>query len=341
MANFPLVLFRGKRFSQDLLPMDKYIKPKDGEDTMEAGKRHIDGLPSAVIILLIVASVGCQQNQESNQRLQGGLAAIGNGNVESYADLDAKGTPLALGVLFQKGALENLPTALSDGNRCADFDGDGTISSESECLPWHERVLPLPDEISRNDSIPFKWVLLNFNPHGHMPEGVWNVPHFDVHFYMQPIERVFAIMPGDCGPERMRCDQFELATKPLPSNYINKDYQNVDAAAPAMGNHLVDPTAEEFTGKPFTRSWIFGTYDGQITFWEEMLSLDFLNSKPNECFPIKLPEAVAVSGYYPSHVCTRYNEEDGSVGVSVEEFKYWQADPPQTGDISMKKHNHP
>jgi hypothetical protein len=34
---------------------------------------------------------------------------------------------------------------------------------------------------------------LNWNPHGHIPPGVYDLPHFDFHFYIEPIEKIFAI----------------------------------------------------------------------------------------------------------------------------------------------------
>lgn len=281
--------------------------------------------------LLLMGFISACTNLNS-KRIPGAITEVGNGVIESYAEVDAEGVPLAIGVEFSETSLENLPEKLTDGNRCADLNGDDIVERASECSPWHERVLPLPTGISRRSDIPFKWVLLNYNPEGHIPPGVWDIPHFDVHFYMEPIEDVFALMPGPCGPEHIRCDQFEIAIKPVPSNYIHDDFKNVDAAAPAMGNHLVDPTAPEFNGDPFTRSWIFGAYDGKITFWEEMLSVDYLKSKPEKCVPIKLPEAVAKSGYYPTTVCTRHDAENAGITVSVEEFKYREAEPPTTGD---------
>ena len=41
---------------------------------------------------------------------------------------------------------------------------------------------------SARADIPFKWVLLNWTPHGHIPPGVYDTPHFDVHFYLDSIE---------------------------------------------------------------------------------------------------------------------------------------------------------
>lgn len=70
-------------------------------------------------------------------------------------------------------------------HRCADADQDGSLDLATECAAWHEFVLPLPSEASRRSDIPFKWALVNWNPHGHIPPGVWDEPHFDVHFSME------------------------------------------------------------------------------------------------------------------------------------------------------------
>jgi hypothetical protein len=276
-------------------------------------------------LIMITACSHIKPDNRDTLRIHGSNTKFGLSLVESYADVNKDGDLEAIGISFDKNFIEQLPDALTDGHRCHDLDGDDVIDSRTECLHWHEKVLPLPTNISRRDDVPFKWVLLNWNPHGHMPEGVWNTPHFDVHFYIEPIENVFALMPGPCGPELMRCDQYELAIKPVPSNYIHEDFIDVGAAAPAMGNHLIDPTAPEFHGEPFTRSWLYGAYDGRIIFWEEMVALDYLLSQPQECFPIKTPSAVEVSGFYPTSVCTRYNPETADMSISIEQFIYRQS----------------
>jgi hypothetical protein len=151
---------------------------------------------------------------------------------------------------------------------------------------------------------------------------------------MEPIEKIFAIASGPCGPEFVRCDQFELATKPLPSNYMHPDFKNVGAVAPAMGNHLVDPTAPEFSGKPFTRAWIYGVYDGGVTFYEEMVTRDYLLSKASTCFPIKLPPAYSMRGYYPTQSCIRHLSQANEYTISMEGFALREASAP--GPIQAK-----
>ena len=192
-----------------------------------------------------------------------------------------------------------------------------------------EHVIPLPDSVARRADVPFKWVLLNWNPRGHIPPGVYDVPHFDIHFQMAPIADIFAIEPGPCGPERVRCDQFAIAKKPLPANYMHADFKDVDAVVPAMGNHLIDLTGPEFNRQPFTRSWIYGVYDGKVIFYEEMVSRAYMLGTQKGCAPIKSPRAVAVSVFYPSVSCVRRDAKTGEVTVSMEQFVHRTASAPE------------
>ena len=97
---------------------------------------------------------------------------------------------------------------------------------------------------------------------------------------------------------------------------------------PAMGNHLVDLTGPEFKGQLFTRAWIVGIYDGRITFYEEMVSLAYLLSKPDRCYPIKRAAGVERAGYYPTVSCVRYDAARDAYTVSMEEFVRREASAP-------------
>ena len=278
----------------------------------------------ARMLLLAVAVLGlagCAPTGSGTPagRIPGWQVPLGAGTVTSYAELDKQGTPKAVGVALSATALDGLPAG-SDNHRCFGRDKDGAMGAATMCQHTFEQVIPLPDAVARRADIPFKWVLLNWNPVGHIPPGVYDVPHFDVHFVMAPITEVFAIEPGPCGPEFVRCDQFRIGKKPLPPNYVPADYRDVDAVVPAMGNHLVDLTGPEFNKQPFTRSWIYGVYDGKVIFYEEMVTRAHLLAKPDKCNPIKAVKAVAVSGFYPTVSCVRHNAATGEHTVSMEEF---------------------
>ena len=261
-------------------------------------------------------------------QMLGTPANLNTGTVTSYADVDSSGAPKAIGVMFAASVLGNLPTASSDFHHCFASNRNGKIDPAKDCIPSHERVLPLPSELARRADVPFKWVLLDWNPFGHIPPGVYDTPHFDVHFMIEPIEIIFAIQSGPCGPEHVRCDQFAQARKPLPGNYVPASHIDVSAVVPAMGNHLVDVTGPEFKGEKFKHAWIFGAYDGRVTFYEAMVDRAYLLTKPSACFPVPLPEAVAVSGYYPTQYCVRHGAAKDTYTIALEAFVMRTASPP-------------
>jgi len=276
-----------------------------------------------------VLAIGCDSAGKSSDRVLGRSWEIGNGTVTTYAELSNDGTPSAIGIVYSADALDGLATAHSDQHHCFDRDSNGSVDPATECLATHETIMPLPDVVAANSDVPFKWVMFNWNPAGHIPPGVYDVPHFDVHFYIDSIANVFALKDGPCGPEFIQCDQFERARKPLPANYMPPDYVNVDAVAPAMGNHLIDPTGPEFNGEKWTRNFIFGIYDGNVTFYEEMVTRAYLLSEPDVCNPIKSPPAVGLSGLYPSQSCVRYDSASDTYTVSIEDFTSREAGSPK------------
>ena len=284
------------------------------------------------MLLLVVTGLslaGCASMDStvpSGRRL-GWEVPLGKGTATSYGEFDSQGTPTAIGITLSATALDDLPSG-SDNHHCADRLKDGAVAGATKCQHTFEHVLPLPDAVARRADIPFKWVLLNWNPMGHIPPGVYDVPHFDVHFEMAPIAEIFAIEPGPCGPEFVRCDQFQIAKKVMPPNYVHVDFRDVDAVVPAMGNHLIDLTGPEFNKQLFTRSWIYGVYDGKMIFYEEMVTRAHLLSKPNACTPIKSPKAVEVTGFYPTVSCIRNNLASGEYTVSMEGFVFRNASPP-------------
>jgi hypothetical protein len=278
----------------------------------------------ATCALLLTAWAGGGRGATAD-RVLGWRTSLGNGEVVSFAEVEGAGAPRAIGIMFSADALTGLPSEHSDGHHCFDRNGDGVTARPAECFETHEFVIPLPDAVNRRDDIPFKWVLLNWNQHGHAPPGVYDVPHFDVHFYLTPIAEPFAIPAGPCGPELVDCDAFATAKQPVPAGLMHADFTDVDAVAPAMGNHLIDLSGREFQGQPFTRSWIYGAYGGRVTFYEEMVSLAHLLSRPDACASIKSPPAVAASGYYPTQRCVRYDAGANAYTVSLEGFVYRQA----------------
>jgi hypothetical protein len=247
---------------------------------------------------------------------------VGHGSARTYVALDANGKPLALGVSLDKDALEGLPTEPNSTSRCFDKNGNGKMDMH-ECIGDYEFVFTLPDGEAAKALAPFKWVTLNWNPHGHFPPAPpsWAAPHFDFHFYIADRNVVKGMRPGSCG-ELIDCEGFKKATKRVPAKYLHSDHINVDAAVPEMGNHLVNSKAPELApkGPKFTHTFIFGAYDGRIIFYEPMITRAYLAENPTMCAPIKQPQAWEVAGAYPTKYCIRYLDRAKRYTVSLEDF---------------------
>lgn len=259
---------------------------------------------------------------------------LGDGEIRTFATLDESGNPRLVGIYFDEAALSGLPQEPSDGSWDIKDAGGNVIFP---CC-GHETVLEFGEEAG---VAPFQHVLVNWNPVGHPPAGVYDAPHFDMHFYITSVEDREAIAPAtfdtmcsvpnppDVGGEHpvpVTCETLEKATMPLPADQTPPGYVSVGEVVPAMGDHLINLEAPELLGEaPFTYTWIYGAYGGRLTFYEPMITLAFLQEKNEDvCTLIPMPEAMPEPGYYPTEYCIRYlpGETDGAgaYAVSLEKF---------------------
>ena len=175
-----------------------------------------------------------------------------------------------------------------------------------------EYVLSLPKEalISGYDHIVIDW-----NPKGHIPIGVYDAPHFDFHFYLiSPEQREKITAKGEDASRAHKTPSPEL----MPEGYILPEGTEV----PRMGAHAIDTTAPEFNKLPFVRTFIYGFYDGQMIFLEPMMTEAFLATKPNTTDQIRLPKAFSKDAYYPTIYSVKYNANQREYEVSLENLVY-------------------
>ena len=250
------------------------------------------------------------------QTIRGRVEKIGSGTVQSFVTLDPSGAPTIIGVEISAGALEELPPVPNTVSRCYDLDGNGKHTGH-ECIGDVERILDVP--VDSSAGLPFKWITVNWNAAGH--PAPYNRPHFDFHFYAVDRAVVEAITPGRCG-ELVDCGHFTRATRPVPAQHLPTGHINVGAVVPRMGNHLLDSQSPELKDSlPFTRTFIYGAYEGELIFWEPMITLDMLRKTRDACWSISQPQGFAQAGYYPTRYCVRGNRE-GERTVSLEGFRY-------------------
>jgi hypothetical protein len=214
---------------------------------------------------------------------------IGNGKTYSWVKFDADEKPTAIGFTMTKGALDNLPHA-------------GVAL-----------VLSFPKEAV--GKIPFDHIMLDYLHTGHEPAMVYDVAHFDMHFYTQPLAERLAIPIYD---------QAKSKFDNLPTtDYLPPGYVRLPAGVPQMGTHWADPTSPELAGKgKFTETLIYGTYEGKVTFMEPMVSFDFLKNKPNLSKAMPLPKKYNKQGYYPMRYSIKQVGDD--IVVSYEDLMLMQ-----------------
>ena len=193
---------------------------------------------------------------------------------------DALNKPVSIGVSMTEDALDVLP---------------------------HESALAHLDLPKNVPGVLFDHVLLNWNPHGHPPAGIYDSAHFDVHFYMFSKQERLDIQGG---PD------------PVPVNpeFVPPDYVSDPGAVPQMGTHWVDTTSAEFHGEKFTQTFIYGYSNGRLCFYEPMITKAWLESKPDFEGNIKQPAAFQKSGYYPTTYKIYHDSVNHAYNVEITDF---------------------
>lgn len=253
---------------------------------------HLPAPLSAVLLAAALIVTGCDSSNNTNPRTgtyAGPAQALGNGSVHASVTLE-NDVPTAIGVVFTETALSNLPAQPQHG--------------------VHETVLALPEEaaVTPYDHISFDW-----NPQGHEPPGVYDRPHFDIHFYTMTAAERDGIDPNDT----------ERVERAPVAEHIPAGYVSTPGAVPRMGVHWVDPSSPEFTPAGFSRTFIYGFWDGKMNFLEPMITTVFIESvKASDSqvvrFPIPQPQAFEKTGYYPSHYSVRYDAEAKTYTIALD-----------------------
>jgi hypothetical protein len=231
-------------------------------------KKPLKGIVLLAAVILLLDSCKKDNNYASQPTIAyGEIVAVGSGKAQSFVTKDANGNPQSIGFNFSEEALTNLP-------------------SQNTMM-----MIPAP----ANNGTLVDHMSFDFNVHGHEPPGIYDVPHFDIHFYMISEKEQDAIVTGT-----------EMQILP-GTDYIPKDYGPIPGGDPKMGKHWADLTAKEFNGQPFDHTFIFGSYNGKFIFHEAMVSLAFFQSKKNFTDMIKMQAQVQRDGYYPKTYGVTYD----------------------------------
>lgn len=237
----------------------------------------------AVALVAVIAGIFLLGNPGgSGSSVEGDFGVIGEGVIRAWETWGPNGELQAVGVTFDEEVLYTAPG-----------------ENESVELMMPRKFL----------SSPFNHMTFDWNPNGHEPPGVYDVPHFDVHFYMITPEERATVIPG--------IDPVEVNPAYLPSDFVN-----TENAVPEMGVHWIDAFSPEMNGQPFDQTFILGYYRGKFTFYEPMITVDYFQSLEGTfTADIRQPSDFQRPGkYYPTQYRIEYNERAGQYTVALEDM---------------------
>ena len=184
-----------------------------------------------------------------------------------------------------------------------------TLSEKQETI---HKVLPL--HLKARQITAFDHIGLDWNPQGHDPEGIFDKPHFDIHFYTISLSERLAI------PEYSPSSDASFNHYP-PEGYMPADYAAIPGSVGAEGKmekHWLPMPLPDYL--PFTKILIWGTFDGKVTFIEPMITLETLQNLATPIStPYSQPELFEKQTYYPTNYNIFINEK-GNTCISLGSF---------------------
>ncbi len=206
-------------------------------------------------------NAGFSGKANSANSFYGPQVQMGNGRARSFIVLEKNGMPLEIGAELTEGAMYGLPEDPSD------------FEAAAFLLPLHQKA---------QQATAFDHLIINWNIHGHEPPHVFDIPHFDFHFYMITLAQQMAIPPYEVDPSGFN-------NLPPPASWPAA-YFPTPGGVPQMGRHWISGSF----APPFTHTMIYGSYGGRFIFMEPMVTrqtlLDGLTSEvpysPLQGFPV-------------------------------------------------------
>ncbi len=286
-------------------------------------------LAAGTALLLTVAAFREPGPAARTNRQYGPSQKLGEGSVRTYLVRDPRNAniPLEVGVAISERAMESLPMT-------APMSMDHSMSgdaSKAAPIPMNVFLLDLPN----GNPTPYKFVQFDWNPQGHEPAGVYDLPHFDFHFYTVSRDVRGSILPSD--------PKFAAKASAMPDSIYRAPFY-IDAATaakapaeavavPEMGMHWLDVRSPELQGlaghpenaKVFTKTFLYGSWNGVFIFDEPMITKEYLRAKRDakdasvrdEIVPVSAPSRRAPSGYYPKAYRISYDADAKEYRVAL------------------------
>ena len=235
------------------------------------------------------AGINGRENLIDCNTFYGPEVKMGKGHARSWINISRRDSkPVAIGIELSDKALSNLPTDAVN------------FAANTFVLKLHQKALA---------STPFNHITINWEPEGHEPPGIYDVPHFDMHFYKISL-----------------ADQMSIGPVPGPSpapGYLPASYVIQGATVPDMGTHWLDPSSPELppTFTLFTHTFIYGSNNGGVIFLEPMITKAFLltGTTVNKTFPQPMLFSPSATNY-PTKYKIWKNWDNGRHYVALTDF---------------------
>ncbi|NLR80580.1 DUF5602 domain-containing protein [Chitinophaga eiseniae] len=252
-----------------------------------------------LLLALTIVSAGfasCKKDHDAPKEhlFKGPEQIFQHGKAWTWFQTDENDKPLRIAVAIDDAAMSSLDTGhVGDGGH----DHANMLS-----LAFHPKAAITP----------FQHFGLDWNPHGHEPAGVYDKPHFDFHFYMISETERMGIPPYEN-------DSLKFKNYPAPG-YMPANYVPIPGGVPQMGTHWVDVTAAELNGQPFTQTFLNGSYNGNVIFYEPMITRAFIQANATYERAVPQPAKVQKDGYYPKKM--KIEKGNGVTNIILEDFVY-------------------
>ncbi|RYZ50180.1 MAG: hypothetical protein EOO14_19700 [Chitinophagaceae bacterium] len=245
----------------------------------------------------VLALSSCKKDNDKKDNVwKGAVKTFQQGKAWTWYEADESGKPLRIAIAIDDAAMASLDRQTGGGHNHAN-----SISMQ------------LPMQAS---ATPFEHVMLDWNPEGHEPANVYTKPHFDFHFYTTSEGERLDIPLYD-----EAIDEFDNlpAAGFVPANYIA-----IPGGVPQMGKHWADVTSPEMQpGGTFTQTFLYGSFNGNVTFYEPMITEEFLLANSSFQRDIPVPTKFKEAGLYPTKM--RIEKKNGVTNVIIENFVQRQA----------------
>jgi hypothetical protein len=257
-------------------------------------KRTTEVFSGLITAIALVSALGVRPAFGQAGTYAGPAVTIGRGEAYAMVRTGVDGAVTSIGVVMTAAALEGLPAA---------------APGEHSDFPY---LLPMP---ATGPRAVVDHVVVNWEAAGHAPSKVYDVPHFDFHFYLvdrAAVEKVVFSSPAASGaPDQQPPAELMAAGYVLPPG----------TAKSKMGVHAINPAGGEFQQQPFNAAFIYGYYNRELTFIEPMVSLAYLKTKPSVSLPVPRPARYSRPGAYPSSYRVAFDEARQVYEVTLEDLR--------------------